>query len=91
MIGFVLLVGDEGRKNLALLGANPGLEPTSIRNQIKSLWLFLQFLVEQEGSILRTKSLEDRLKSIITEINEETDYWYYLHEPAYNRYLISRE
>lgn len=44
-----------------------------------------------EGGILHTKSLENRLKSIITEINEEIDYWYYLLEPAYNRYLLSRE
>jgi len=48
-------------------------------------------MVEQEGSILHTKSLEDRLKSIITEINEEVDYWYYLLEPAYNRYIASGE
>lgn len=48
-------------------------------------------MVDQEVSILHTKSLEDRLESIITEINEEVDYWYYLLEPAYNRYLSSRE
>ena len=52
---------------------------------------FITWMVEQEGSILHTKSLEDRLKSIITEINEEVDYWYYLLEPAYNRYLASRK
>ena len=48
-------------------------------------------MVEREGSILHTKSLEDRLKSIITEINEEADYWYYLLEAAYNRYLVKRK
>ena len=48
-------------------------------------------MVEREGSILHTKSLKDRLRSIITEINEEVDYWYYLLEPAYNRYLSSQK
>jgi hypothetical protein len=46
-------------------------------------------MVGQEGSILHTKSLKDIFSSIITEINEEIDYWYYLLEPAYNRYLTS--
>lgn len=57
----------------------------------RSLDLENPLMVEQEGSILHTKSFEDRLKSIITEVNEEVDYWYYLLEPAYNRYLASKE
>lgn len=44
-------------------------------------------MVENEGSILHTKSLESRFESIITEINEEIDYWYYLLEPQYNKHL----
>ena len=59
----------------------------SFRNQIKTLRVFLRFLVDQEVSILHTKSLEERLSSIITEINEEIDYWYCLLELKYNQYL----
>lgn len=47
--------------------------------------------MEQEGSILHTKGLEDRLRSIITEINEEVDYWFYLLEAPYKRYLANNE
>ena len=56
---------------------------------------FLSFcatkMVEQEGSILHQKGLEQRLRNVIQEINEEVDYWYYLLEPQYNRYLTSQE
>lgn len=48
-------------------------------------------LVEQEGSILHTRGLERRLGNVIQEINEEIDYWYYLLEPAYNKYLLSHK
>lgn len=59
----------------------------SFRNQIKTLRVFLRFLVDQEVSILHNKSLEDRLRSVIQEVNEEIDYWYFLLELRYHQHL----
>ena len=67
---------------------NPkGFSPFTCRNQIKTLRVFLRFLVEHGVNILHTKSLEERLSSKITEVNEEIDYWYCLLELKYNQYL----
>ena len=44
-------------------------------------------IVDQEVSILHNKSLEDRLRSVIQEVNEEIDYWYFLLELRYHQHL----
>ena len=56
-------------------------------NKNKPLWDFFLLLVDQEVSILHNKSLEDRLRNVIQEVNEEINYWYFLLELRYHQHL----
>ena len=47
-------------------------------------------MVGHEGSILHKRTLEETYRSIIQEVNEEIDYWYYLLEPKYKQFLLRR-
>ena len=84
------MVGDEGASDFCRRQKRPaGVASKNLKQALD--FCSSPTLVDQEGSILHTKNLKDRLNSTITEVNEEIDYWYYLLEPAYNRYLLSRE
>lgn len=88
---------NEERRNLALThkgrvprGARCEPWPRAYHRQSKKsnpCGVYFLALVDQEVSILHNKSLEDRLRSVIQEVNEEIDYWYFLLELRYCQHL----